>query len=82
MTEIEADSLLGPAALAEPLTVRGFRTSPATLATKRTRGGGPPFRKFGASVLYRWGDAIEWVERRLSAPRRSTSESDSRRTAA
>ena len=29
----------------------------ATLATKATRGGGPPFQKFGSRALYRWADA-------------------------
>jgi hypothetical protein len=27
-------------------------------------------------VLYRWSDALKWAEARLTAPRRSTSESD------
>jgi len=50
--------------------------APATLATMATRGGGPPFHKFGAHVLYRWGDALAWAQSRLSAPRRNTSEGD------
>ena len=47
-----------------------------TLATKATRGGGPPYRKFGLRVLYRWGDALAWAEGRLSAACCSTSEQD------
>jgi hypothetical protein len=39
-----------------------------------TRGGGPPFRRFGARPLYRWSDAIAWAESRLSSLHRSTSE--------
>ena len=47
-----------------------------TLATKATRGGGPPYQKFGSRALYRWGDALLWAKERLSAPRCSTSEGD------
>jgi hypothetical protein len=63
-------------ATAEALTAAGFPVSPATLATKATRGGGPPFQRFGRVPLYRWGDCLEWAHSRLSAPMRSTSEAD------
>ena len=53
-----------------------FPVKAKTLATKATRGGGPPYRKFGLRVLYRWGDALAWAEGRLTAPYRSTSEQD------
>jgi hypothetical protein len=65
------------AALAEA----GFPVAEKTLATKATRGGGPPFQKFGPRALYRWGDALQWAQSRLSAPMHSTSEAD-RATAA
>jgi len=39
-----------------------------------TRGGGPPYRTFGRTVLYKWSEALGWAESRLSAPRRTTSE--------
>jgi hypothetical protein len=68
-------------ALADALTAAGYPVSAATLATKATRGGGPPFRSFGRIPLYRWGDALEWAEGRLSAPRRSTSEADAQHAA-
>ena len=61
---------------ADALTEVGFPVKEATLATKATRGGGPPYQKFGARALYRWGDALQWANERLSAPRRSTSEPD------
>lgn len=70
------DTLLSRAQTAEALTAIGFKTSPATLQTKVTRGGGPPFRNYGARVVYRWGDALEWAQSRLSKPRRSSSEAD------
>ena len=72
----DPEMLLTREALAEALNAAGFPTSPATLATKASRGGGPPFRKFGPRVLYTWGEAIEWAKSRLSVPMRSTSEAD------
>lgn len=70
------DTLLRRKATAEALTTLGYPTSDKTLATKASRGGGPPFRSFGRIPLYRWGDALAWAEERLSAPRCSTSEAD------
>jgi hypothetical protein len=63
-------------ALAEALTEEGYPTSAATLATKATRGGGPPFQLYGRIPLYTWGPALSWAEGRLSPPRCSTSEAD------
>jgi len=48
---------------------------------RRPRGGGPPFRHFGARVLYKWSDALAWGEGRLSPPRHSASEADAHRAA-
>ena len=67
--------------LAAALTAEGFPITEATLATKATRGGGPPFMKFGAKPLYRWGDALAWAEGRLTAPAHSTSEADAQKAA-
>lgn len=72
----DPNTLLRRRATAEALTALGFPTAEATLATKVTRGGGPPFRSFGRIPLYRWGDALSWAQSRLSPPRRSTSEAD------
>jgi hypothetical protein len=69
----DADALLTRAALAEALTAAGFPVKAQTLATKASRGGGPPYQLFGVRPLYRWGPAVAWAESRLSAPRRSTS---------
>lgn len=68
------DTLLTRRQTADALTGAGFTISPATLQTKATRGGGPPFRNFGQRVVYRWGDALDWAQNRLSKPRRSSSE--------
>jgi hypothetical protein len=70
------DSLLTRDRTAAALTEAGFPVKARTLATKATRGGGPPYRKFGLRVLYRWGDALAWAEGRLSAAYCSTSERD------
>lgn len=70
------DALLTREQTSEALKESGFPNEPSTLATKASRGGGPPFHKFGARVLYRWGDALAWAQSRLSAPRRNTSEGD------
>ena len=61
-------------ATSEALTAAGFPVSEKTLATKASRGGGPPYQLFGRKPLYRWGDALEWAKSRLSKPIRSTSE--------
>src|SRR5689334_126415 len=68
------DALLRRDATAAALTAAGYKTAPGTLATKATRGGGPPYRLFGRIPLYRWGDAVAWAESRLSKPVRNTSE--------
>ncbi len=68
------NALLSRAQTAAALTEAGFRISPATLATKATRGGGPPFQKFSSRPLYRWGDCLDWAHSRLSSPCMSTSE--------
>ena len=61
-------------ALAQALTEAGYPVKPATLATKATRGGGPPFQLFGARPLYQWSAALSWAETQLSEPRSSSSE--------
>ena len=70
------DALLRRTPTAQALTAYGFPTSDKTLATKATRGGGPPYRLFGRIPLYRWGDCLDWAESKMSPPRRSTSEAD------
>lgn len=72
----DPDALLRRRETAEALTALGFLTSEKTLATKATRGGGPPYRLYGRIPLYRWGDAQDWAQGRLSPLRRSTSEGD------
>ena len=68
------DAQLTRQKIAEALTAAGFPIGPKTLATKATRGGGPPFRLFGGRAVYRWQDALDWAQRTASAPRCNTSE--------
>ena len=70
------DARLTRNATAAALSAAGFPIKPATLSTKASRGGGPPFQRFGSRPLYRWGDALQWAHARLSKPVASTSELD------
>jgi len=54
--------LLSREGAAGALTAAGYVTSSATLATKATRGNGPPYRRYGKRTIYRWGDLIAWAE--------------------
>jgi hypothetical protein len=75
----QADELLTRGAVAAALTASGYPVKAATLATLASRGGGPPFQKFGARPLYRWSNCLAWAQSRLSPPRHSTSEADAAR---
>jgi hypothetical protein len=74
------DALLTRDMAAAALTAMGYPVRAKTLATKATRGGGPPYRLFGTRPLYRWGDALNWAQGRLSAPRLNTSANDALRS--
>jgi hypothetical protein len=43
-----------------------------TLANWAVQGRGPPFRKYGKTPIYRWGDALAWAEARAGEPRTMT----------
>ena len=68
------DVLLSRRDAAATLTNAGFRTAPATLATRAVRGGGPPYRRYGPRVLYRRGDLLTWAQSRLGPVVHSTAE--------
>jgi len=76
------DALLTRERTAEALTAAGYPVKSKTLATKVTRGGGPPYRLFSGRALYRWGDALDWARSLTTPPRCSTSEADVKRSAA
>ncbi len=67
-------ALLSRKDLAAALAGQGFSVAHASLASMATRGGGPPFQKFGNRVLYVWADALEWAHGKLSPARSTTSE--------
>jgi hypothetical protein len=56
------------------LARRGIRRSVSTLASLRSRGGGPPFQYFNRDVRYP-EDALEaWIKATLSEPITSTAD--------
>ncbi len=75
------DALLTRERTAEALTMVGYPVATKTLATKATRGGGPPYSLFSGRALYRWGDALDWARRLTTPARHSTSEADVNRNA-
>lgn len=70
----DPDARLTRREVAQALTSAGFPISPSTLASKATRGGGPPFARFGRIAVYRWGDALAWAEARTSQPAATAAE--------
>ena len=59
---------------AAALTNEGYKIAPATLSTLASRGGGPPFRKFGRYPIYDFEEGLDWARNRCSPPVTSTSE--------
>lgn len=51
----------------------GLRVSKNTLQKWVTVGGGPAYRRFGKRAVYLVEDLNEWAERKISAPRFSSS---------
>lgn len=58
---------------AQYLTERGLKTAKGTLQKWVTTGGGPAYRRFGKRAVYLVEELNEWAERKLSAPRLSSS---------
>ena len=50
------------------------------LAYLASKGGGPPFRKFGRYPMYTREDLDNWLDERMSPPVRSTSELSTQQT--
>jgi hypothetical protein len=68
--------LLSRVVTAEALSEVGYVIKPKTLATMATRGGGPPYHKWSKIALYKWDDALQWAQARLSGPHSNTSTHD------
>jgi hypothetical protein len=75
----DPDGRLTRNAGARALTEAGYPTSPATLATKVSRGGGPKYQLYSGRALYRWSDLLAWAESRVTEPRSNSSEGDVRK---
>jgi hypothetical protein len=58
----------------EYLSEKGLKIAAKTLGKLRVTGGGPAYRKFGRKPIYDPLDLELWVNQKLGAPRRSTSE--------
>jgi hypothetical protein len=76
---IPGSTLLRRQRCADGLTQAGYPISAKTLASMVSRGGGPPYHKFGRTVLYRWSEALAWAEARLSPALTSTSQAEASR---
>jgi hypothetical protein len=72
------DTFLTTDELAEAYRKLGYRVSPKTLSTKRSRGGGPEFHKFGDRVLYQWGPSRDWLTAGTIGPLANTSQWEGR----
>ncbi|MCH7665240.1 MAG: type IV secretion system DNA-binding domain-containing protein [Acidobacteria bacterium] len=70
-TSHESLALSEPGVLTTPVAAEYLGLSPATLETKRSRGGGPVFAKLGRRVVYRREDLDYWIKEQR---RRSTSD--------
>jgi hypothetical protein len=57
--------------LAVALSAAGYSISSGTLATRVSRGEGPPHAVWGSRVYYRWGDALEWARNCYRPPQRT-----------
>ena len=64
------------------IQARGLKVSRSTLQKWATTGGGPIYRRFGNRAVYTTADLDDWIETKLSAPKRSTSETLGRGRAA
>ena len=60
----------------EYLRERGLKVTKTTLQKLATTGGGPEYQIFGNKAVSTPEALDAWVARKLSAPRRSTSEPD------
>jgi hypothetical protein len=70
------DALLSTQELAEAFAeLLNLPLAAATLETKRVRGGGPPFEKYGKFIRYRWKAGRDW---RLGQGRMLNSTSEAR----
>jgi hypothetical protein len=73
------DSIPGGARLtrrqaAKALSDCGIPLSEKTLATTASRGGGPPYQRFGKIAIYTWSTLVVWALAKMGAPATNASE--------
>jgi hypothetical protein len=73
-TDSQGESWLIPREAAEYIHSKGGRATEATLATLRSRGSGPPFKKLMGGILYRQSGIDRWMEVNSSPEVKSTAE--------
>lgn len=59
---------------AKTLTDCGIPLSEKTLSTKASRGGGPPYQRFGKIAIYTWRELEAWALAEMGEPARNASE--------
>jgi hypothetical protein len=65
--------------IARVLTELGYPVTEGALQTMASRGGGPPYSRWGKWTLYTGGPSLDWAESRCRPVGRSTSERDATR---
>jgi hypothetical protein len=68
MPPLSDDSLLSTRELSSAfLDILNLPMAAPTLESKRSRGDGPPFERYGKIIRYRWGTARDWrlAQRRM-----------------
>jgi hypothetical protein len=68
MPPLSDDSLLSTRELSNAfLNILNLPMAAPTLESKRSRGDGPPFERYGKIIRYRWGTARDWrlAQRRM-----------------
>jgi hypothetical protein len=73
-TDNQGEEWLSPKEAAEYVPSKGGHATEATLATLRSKGGGPPFKKNMGRIFYRRSGLDKWIEETSSPEVRSTSE--------
>lgn len=64
IAKLTPESRLTRREAAGALTRKGYPTTPGMLAGYAHRGDGPPYLKWGRSVLYVWGPCLHWAQQR------------------
>jgi hypothetical protein len=65
----DPEDLLTREQTAAALTRNGYRVKEKTLATKASRGGGPPYHLFNGRAVYRWSSVLAWAQGSMGTPR-------------